>query len=169
VDDEALRSGQDVVREVLAALAPGELPYVAAVLRAYRIEPWTLGGDLPAALPVSWTPFVLGFVAETVVALAAGEPVPAGPRRSGKLFRPWPLDRWRLDRWRRPRDVRWASLPDLPIPAFDEDQLRTVWAAAIDAATEHGRSLGDREAFAAAVVAALSVGHVPRPLHPPQD
>jgi hypothetical protein len=163
VDDEAVRSGLDVVREVLAALAPGELPYVAEVLRAYRIQPWTLGGDLPAGPPVSWTPFVLGFVAETVVALAAGEPVPAGRRRSAPLPGPW-----RLDRWRRPRDERRASLPDRPVPAFDEDQLRTVWAAAMDAATEHGRSLRDREAFAAAVVAALSVGHVPRPLRPPQ-
>jgi hypothetical protein len=167
-----------VVREVLAALAPGELPYVEAVLRTYRMEPRTLAGDPPAGLPVSWAPFVLGFVAETVVALAAGEPVPAAPRRSATLpglwrrdlWRRdlWRLDLWRLDLWRRPRGERLAQLPDLPIPAFDEDQLRTVWAAAVDAATERGRSPGDREAFAAAVVAALSVGHVPRPRRPPR-
>ena len=147
MDDEELRNGQDVVREVLSALAPGELPYVAAVLR---------GGDLPAGLPVPWTPFVLGFVGGTVVALAAGEPVPAGPPRFATL-----LGLGRRGPWRRPRGERWARLSDLPIPAFDEDQLRGVWAAAIDAATEHGRSPGDREAFAAAVVAALSAGHLP--------
>jgi hypothetical protein len=59
--------------------------------------------------------------------------------------------------WRRPR----VRLPD-PIPAFDRDQLRAVWAAAVDAATDDDRSPGDREAFAAAVVATLSAGHPPR-------
>jgi len=159
-DDDAVRTGQDVVRAVLAALAPGELPDVAAVLEAYRIAPWTLAG-VPTGLPGSWAPFVLGFVAETVVSLAAGEPaarpVPTGRGRFAAL----------LDRWRRPRLDELAQVPDIPVPAFDQDQLRTVWAAATDAATEHGYPLRDREAFAAAVVGALAVGHVPRPRRPP--
>ena len=121
--EEPVRTGLDVVREILAFLAPGELPHVAAVL----------GGDRP---PVSWTPFVLHFVKETVVRLA-GDPVPRG---------------W----WRRPR----GRLTD-PVPAFDQDQLRAVWAAAVDAAAEDDRSPADREAFAAAVVATLSTGHLP--------
>jgi len=152
-DEDAVRTGQDVVREVLAALAPGELPLVASVLEAYRIEPWTLTGERPA----SWAPFVLGFVAETVVSLAADEPaarpVPTGRGRFAAL----------LDLWRRPRTDELAQVPDTPVPAFDQHQLRRVWAAAGDAATTHGYSPGDREAFAAAVVAALAVGHVPRP------
>jgi hypothetical protein len=164
-DDDAVRTGQDVVRGVLAALAPGELPDVAAVLEAYRIAPWTLTG-VPAGLPGSWAPFVLGFVAETVVSPAAGEPA-AGEAAA----RPGPTGRGRfaavLDRWRRPRLDELARVPDTPVPAFDQDQLRTVWAAATDAATEHGYPLRDREAFAAAVVAALAVGYVPRPRRPP--
>jgi hypothetical protein len=123
VNDEPLRTGLDVVREILAALAPGELPHVEAVLR----------GDGPR---VPWTPFVLGFVGGPVASLV-GDPPP----------RSW---------WRRPR----RRLPDL-VPAFDHDQLRTVWAAAVDAAAAADRSPADREAFAAAVVATLSTGHLP--------
>jgi hypothetical protein len=163
MDDEQVRTGQDVVREVLAALAPGELPYVESVVQAYRISPWTLAGDLPGGPDGSWTPFVLGFVAETVVELAAGppvtRPVPAGRRRFAAL----------LDLWRRPRGDELAQVPDTPIPAFDHEQLRRVWAAATDAATEHGWSLGDREAFAAAVVGALASGHPPRRPRPPDS
>jgi hypothetical protein len=156
VDDDFSRTGQDVVREVLAALAPGELPYVEPVLRAYRIRPWVPAGDLPAGLPGTWTPFVLGFVTAAVVTpagAAATRPVAGGRRRFAAL----------LDRWRRPRHEHLAWVPDLPVPAFDHEQLRAVWAAATDAATGHGCSLRDREAFAAAVVAALSAGPVPRP------
>lgn len=156
--DEAVRTGQDVVREVLAALAPGELPAVAAVLRAYRNRPWTVR-DTPPALPagpqVVWAPFVLAFVAETVVSLATGEPA-AGPAPTG-----WARFTALLDRWR-PRAAGPARAPDVPVPAFDHEQLRRVWAAATDAATDHGCSLGDREAFAAAMVAALAAGHLPR-------
>jgi hypothetical protein len=104
---------------------------------------------------------VLGFVAETVVTLAAGEPETA-PARRGRLAA-------LLDRWRRSRTDHLAQVPDQPVPAFDQGQLRAVWAAATDAATEHGCSPGDREAFAAAVVAALSVGHLPGPRRPPED
>jgi hypothetical protein len=124
VIEEPVRTGLDVVREIVAALAPGELPYVAAALR----------GDRSA---VSWTPFVLSFVGETVVRLAGG-PVPRA-------------------RWRRTR----GRLTD-PVPAFDQEQLREVWAEAVDAATEDERSPADREAFAAAVVATLSTGHLPQ-------
>jgi hypothetical protein len=157
-DDEILRTGQDVVREVLAALAPAELPYVGSVLEAYRIEPWTLAG-LPGGRQYGWAPFVLGFVAETVVSLAEGEPEDATGRggRLGAL----------LGRWRRSRADHLAQVPDQPVPAFDQGQLGAVWAAATDAATEHGCSPGDREAFAAAVVAALSVGHLPGRRRPP--
>ncbi|MFI7542626.1 hypothetical protein [Actinoplanes sp. NPDC049599] len=155
-DDDAVRTGEDVVREVLAALAPGELPEVATVLEAYRIAPWTLTG-VPAGLRARWAPFVLGFVAETVVTLAAGEPaarpVPTGRGRFAAL----------LDLWRRPRTDELAQVPDTPVPAFDQHQLRAVWAAAATAANAHGYSPGDREAFAAAVVGALAAGHVPRP------
>jgi hypothetical protein len=156
-DDNVVRTGQDVVRQVLAALAPGELPDVAGVLEAYRSEPWTLTGGLPGG---SWTPFVLGFVAETVVPLGVGSaavPPPAGGR-FGAL----------LGLWRRPRSAELAQVPDIPVPAFDHEQLRKVWAAATDAATEHGCTLGDREAFAAAMVAALAAGHVPRPRRSPE-
>jgi hypothetical protein len=159
-DDEALRTGQDVVREVLAALAPAELPYVGSVLAAYRIQPWTLTG-LPGGRQAGWAPFVLGFVAETVVSLAVGEPETA-PARRGRLAA-------LLGRWRRSRTDHLAQVPDQPVPAFDQGQLRAVWAAATDAATEHGCSPGDREAFAAAVVAALSVGHLPGPRRPPEQ
>ncbi len=163
-DEDAVRTGQDVVREVLAALAPGELPYLASVLEAYRVEPWTLTGE-PPAMPGGhedcWAPFVLGFVAETVVSLAAGptpaRSVPSGRGRFAAL----------LDLWRRRRADELAQVPDTPVPAFDHDQLRKVWTAATDAATGRGCSLGDREAFAAAVVAALAVGHLPRPRRPP--
>jgi hypothetical protein len=162
-DEDAVRTGQDVVRQVLAALAPGELPYVGTVLAAYRSEPWTLTSD-PPTLPVgqraSWAPFVLGFVAETVMTLAAGSAVarPPAAGRFGAL----------RDLWRRPRTGELALAPDLPVPAFDHEQLRKVWAAATDAATDHGCSLGDREAFAAAMVAALAAGHVPRPRRSPE-
>ena len=155
-DHEALRTGQDVVREVLAALAPAELPFVATVLEAYRIEPWTLAG-LPGGRQYGWAPFVLGFVAEMVVTPAEGEPETAPGGRLAAL----------LGRWRRSRTGHLAQVPDQPVPAFDQAQLRAVWAAAADAATEHGCSPGDREAFAAAVVAALSVGHLPGPRRPP--
>ncbi|MFB9360573.1 hypothetical protein [Actinoplanes nipponensis] len=156
-DDEAERTGQDVVREVLAALAPGELPYVASVLEAYRIAPWTLTG-VPGGPRDAWAPFVLGFVAETVVALAAGEPAAEPARgRFAALFALWR---------RRPTDDL-AQAPDRPVPAFDEDQLRKVWGAATEATTRHGYPPGDREAFAAAVVAALALGHLPRPRRPP--
>jgi hypothetical protein len=72
-----------------------------------------------------------------------------------------------LDLWRRQRVDDLAEVPDTPVPAFDQHQLQQVWAAATDAATDHGCSRGDREAFAAAVVAALAAGHVPRPRWPP--
>ncbi|RSM72595.1 hypothetical protein DMB66_05510 [Actinoplanes sp. ATCC 53533] len=161
MDDDSLRTGQDVVREVLAALAPGELPYVASVLEAYRIAPWTLTGEPPGGRQGTWAPFVLGFVAETVVSLAAGEsaarPAPAGRGRIAAL----------LDLWRRPRIDALAQVPDTPVPAFDHVQLREVWTAATNAATDHGYSRGDREAFAAAVVAALAAGHLPRQRRPP--
>lgn len=162
MDDDSLRTGQDVVREVLAALAPGELPFVASVLEAYRIEPWTLTGEspgVPGGRQGPWAPFVLGFVAEMVVSQAAGEPVAR------------PSDRWGrvvalLDRWRRSRVDELAQVPDMPVPAFDQEQLRKAWVAAMTAASGHGCSLGDREAFAAAVVGALSAGHLPRPRRP---
>lgn len=128
MDEEPLRTGLDVAREILAALAPGELPHVEAVLR----------GDGP---PVGWTPFVLAFVGETVVRLVHDPP----PR----------------SRWRRAR----GRLSE-PVPAFDQDQLRTAWAAAVDAAMENDRSAGDCEAFAAAVVATLSTGHLPHRRRP---
>ena len=161
MDDDALRTGQDVVREVLAALAPGELPYVASVLEAYRIAPWTLTGEPPGGRQGKWAPFVLGFVAETVVSLAAEEaaarPAPTGRGRIAAL----------LGLRRRPRIDELAQVPDTPVPAFDHVQLRKVWTAATAAATDHGYSRGDREAFAAAVVAALADGHLPRQRRPP--
>lgn len=155
MDDDALRTGQDVVREVLAALAPGELPFVASVLESYRTEPWTLTGEPFGGRQEAWAPFVLGFVAETVVALAAGERA-AGPATGLGRFVAL------LDTWRRPRVDRLAQVPDTAVPAFDQEQLRKVWTAATVAATEHGYSHRDREAFAAAVVAALATGHLPR-------
>jgi hypothetical protein len=165
-DDEQVRTGQDVVREVLAALAPGELPYVGSVLEAYRIAPWTLTGEppgMPGGQQAGWAPFVLGFVAETVVSLIAGDPPAAPP----------PTARGRLAAlfasWRRVRADDLAQVPDLPVPAFDEDRLRKVWAAATEATTRHGCSPGDREAFAAAVVAALAAGPLPRPRRPRED
>jgi hypothetical protein len=147
-DDLLLRSGEDVVRAVLVALAPGELPGLGTVLESYRIKPWTLAGDYgaPVAQVDAWAPFVLGFVAETVVGLI---PEPA-TRRAGRrwwsgLFVPW-------GRPRHDDPAGWV------VPAFEDQQLRQVWAAASDAATARGYSTGDREAFAAAVVAALASG-----------
>ena len=158
-DDETVRTGQDVVRQVLAALAPDELPAVAAVLRAYRERPWTVRDGppaMPACRPVVWAPFVLAFVAETVVAPVPGEPVPGEPTAGG-----WAGLRALTRRWQ-PRTAGLSRVPDVEVPAFDHEQLRRVWAAATDAATEHGCSRGDREAFAAAMVAVLSAGPVPR-------
>jgi hypothetical protein len=151
-DGDAVRTGQDVVREVLAALAPGELPQVASVLAAYRRRPWR-SADGPDGPLAGWAPFVLGFVAETVVP-------PAGPTGRGWFAALSP-------RRRRARTDHLAQVADLPVPAFDHAQLCAVWAAAVDAATERGCSAGDREAFAAAVVAAFAVGHLPGPRRPP--
>jgi hypothetical protein len=156
VDDDELRTGQDVVREVLAALAPGELASVESVVQAYRVRPWTSSRE-PRGRQVTWAPFVLGFVAEIVTGLAAGDR--AGPPGLTGLGRLGAL----LGAGRRFRNDDLARAPDLPVPAFDEPQLRRVWAAATDAATDHGCSPGDREAFAAAMVAALSAGHLPGP------
>ena len=143
-DDLLLRSGEDVVRAVLVALAPGELPGLGTVLESYRIRPWTLAGDYgaPVAQVDAWAPFVLGFVAETVVGLIP----PLSTHRAGR------------NRWRRRRGEDLAGMPDRVVPAFEDGQLRQVWAAASDAATARGYSPGDREAFAAAVVAALAGG-----------
>jgi hypothetical protein len=142
---------------VLAALAPAELPYVESVLEAYRIDPWTLDGrraGIPADQVDGWSAFVLGFVAETVVALGpAEEPVGSGRGRLTTLLR---------SRRRRSRTDELANVPDTPVPAFEAEQLRRAWASATDAATCRGYRPRDREAFAAAVVAALSVGHAPR-------
>ena len=157
--DDSLRTGDDVVREVLAALAPGELPYLESVLEAYRIDPWSLGAGgagIPVDQVTAWAPFVLGFVAETVVGIS-GEPADGGRRRGFAAL---------LDRWRRPRTDELANVPDTPVPAFDQEQLRRVRAAAGTAATDRGYSPGDREAFAAAIVAALAVGHLPQPRRP---
>ncbi|AGZ42816.1 hypothetical protein [Actinoplanes friuliensis] len=153
-DDVFPRTGADVVRQVLAALAPGELPYVASVLEAYRVDPWTLDGreaGIPADQVNAWAPFVLGFVAGTVVAPAEEPVFPAGRGRLSTL----------VQRFWRPRLADLAGVPDTPVPALAADELRRVWAAAIDAATLRGCSARDREAFAAAVVAALAVGHLP--------
>ncbi|MEU4219298.1 hypothetical protein [Actinoplanes sp. NPDC026623] len=157
------RTGADVVREVLAALAPGELPYVESVLEAYRIDPWTLDGRR-AGVPVDqvdgWSAFALGFVAETVVSLApAEEPEASGRGRLTML----------LSRWRRSRTGELANVPDTPVPAFEAEQLRLAWASAMDAATCRGYPPRDREAFAAAVVAALAVGHAPRQRRSAED
>jgi hypothetical protein len=149
---EVLRTGADVVRDMVAALEPGELPYLESVLEAYRTDPWALGGGL-AGIPVdqvtAWAPLALGLVAETVVDLAA--PPPAG--------RGWIATV--LIRRSRARVAALANVPDSPVPACDERQLRRVWTTATGAAADRGYPPRDREAFAAAAVAAFS-GQLPR-------
>nr|BFE71654.1 hypothetical protein GCM10020092_049550 [Actinoplanes digitatis] len=138
---------------------PAELPFLESVLEAYRIDPWTLDGRR-AGVPVdqvsAWSAFVLGFVAETVVAT---EPAAQG---RGRL-------RTMLTRRRRSRTGELANVPDAPVPAFEAEQLRLAWSSAVDAATCRGHPPRDREAFAAAVVAALAAGHPPRQRHPAED
>jgi hypothetical protein len=142
--DEAVRTAEDVVREVVGALAPRELPYLAGVVVAYRVQPWFLA----RAPGGSWSPFVLAFVAEAVLPLLTPDPT-----RRGRLAAV-------LARRHRSRDL--VHAPGTPVPAFDGDQLRRAWAAAVDAAGEHGCPAGDREAFAAALVGTLAAGHRPR-------
>ena len=144
VEDEAVRTAEDVVREVMGALAPRELPYLAGVVAAYRVQPWSLA----RAPRGSWSPFVLAFVAEAALPLLA-----PGPHRRGRLAA-------LLAPGRRSRHL--ADVPGTAMPAFDGDQLRLAWAAAVDAATDHGCPAGDREAFAAALVDTLAAGHLPR-------
>ncbi|MET8153230.1 hypothetical protein ACIBSW_34125 [Actinoplanes sp. NPDC049668] len=146
-----MRTGADVVRDVLAALAPAELPFLESVLEAYRIDPWTLDGrraGVPADQVRAWSAFVLGFVAETVVAQQ-----PAGEPGRGRL-------RMMLTR-RRSRIGELANVPDAPVPAFEAEQLRRAWASAVGAAAGRGHPPRDTEAFAVAVVAALAARRPP--------
>ncbi|MFI7601951.1 hypothetical protein [Actinoplanes sp. NPDC049681] len=157
--EENERTGADVVREVIVALSPRELPFLEAVLDSYRADPWTLEDDAksPVDQRVPWATFAMGFVAQDVVGLlrAAGWS-PRGPSWWG---------RFPSRMGRRPRWADLAVVPDLVLPALEEPYLHRIWADAVRAAAVKGLSPADREAFAAAVVAGLTVGRLPLSRH----
>ncbi|MEV8503635.1 hypothetical protein AB0368_02260 [Actinoplanes sp. NPDC051475] len=159
--EENERTGADVVREVIVALSPRELPFLESVLDSYRLDPWTLEDDArsPVDQRVPWAPFAMGFVAQDVVGLlrAAGWSPGGAAEPPGS---PW----WGWLPSRAGRRLRWGDLalvPDLVLPALEEPHLHRIWTDAVRAAAAKGLSPADREAFAAAVIAGLTVGRLP--------
>ena len=146
--DGEQRTVADVVREVIVALSPGELPRLDSVFESYRHDPWTVEDDvrLPVDDAVPWAVFVMGFVGQSVV---------------GTLRTPVPRHRGRKWRWR--RRAEGGDPAGMVLPAAGEAQLQHVRADAMEAATFRGCSPEDREAFAAAVVTALTIGRLPLP------
>ncbi|MEV4640000.1 hypothetical protein AB0J80_21890 [Actinoplanes sp. NPDC049548] len=180
------RTGADVVREVIVALSPQELPFLESVFSSYRADPWTLEDDarVPADERVPWAPFAMGFVGQSIVGglraegwLLSRGTAPVTPQSTmPKLTsaapathasRPAPPNapRWRMrgpSRWiRRPRWEDLAEVPDLLLPALEERHLQRIWTDAVRAAAVKGRSTADREAFAAAVIAGLMISRPP--------
>jgi hypothetical protein len=151
------RTGADVFREVIVALSPRELPFLDSVVSSYRADPWTLEEDarLPADERVPWALFAMGFVAQSVVGGSA-----PGPGLVASMPAP-PRARWWRTRSLPPRRHHLAMAPDLVLPAPDEPYLQRIRADAVRAAAVKGCSPADREAFAAAVIAALTVGRLP--------
>ncbi|MEU9606249.1 hypothetical protein [Streptomyces sp. NPDC048057] len=155
------RTGADVLREVVHALAPDELPHLDEARRAYAEQPYAPGrpgrsggGVLTAGVDTAvLLPVLVAFVAQFLADVTAG-----AVRRGGSA-----LARRRARR-RRSGDAteeRRAALVD-PVPdaaPFPRDDLLR-WA--VDQARDCGLSRGDADRYGCVLVVAL-VGPTPAP------
>ena len=142
-------SGEDLVREVVAELAPREVPQLDLVLDAYRRDPWPVvpvrggwghpnGAGAWVDQAGSWAVFVTAFLGNVL----AGQLAEEGFKRAGRGLRGW---------LRRPKSRLADPAPD----PLDDRQLAEVGAAARQAALDRGFPDASAEQFAAAVTRAL--------------
>ncbi|MEU5973217.1 hypothetical protein [Streptomyces sp. NPDC047315] len=156
------RTGADVLRDVVRALAPDELPHLDDARRAYAEQPYAPGrpgraggGVLTAGVDTAvLLPVLVAFVAQFLADVAAG-----AVRRGGSaLARRRARRRRGREATEERRAVLVAAVPDA-VPFPRDDLLR--WA--VDQARDCGLSRGDADRCGRVVVVALLA---PGPLSP---
>ena len=148
MDGSGTMSGEDLVRAVLAEVAPEELPYIGVVLAAYRRSPWPAAPDrrgrghpTGAGVPVdqlaSWGAFVAAFIGQALATMVVEDSAKAAGRAL-------------LVRFRKPK-------PRLtrPVPVIEEPLLTEVRAAAVQAALDRDFPEWSAQRFADAVITNL--------------
>ncbi|GAA2603261.1 hypothetical protein [Paractinoplanes durhamensis] len=142
-------SGEDLVRAVLAEIAPHEVSQIGMVLAAYRRSPWPAvpdeggrghptGAGLPVDQVASWSAFVAAFIGQVLATLVVEEGAKAGGRSL-------------LARLRKPKPRLTVEVP----ADLEERRLAEVRGAALQAALDRGFPDSSAEQFADAVVTKL--------------